>query len=329
MSEKNIIKKKINWGTFLRNWSAVLALIISFIFFSIACPAFLNWNNMISILRSASIYCVLALALTVTFACGGFDLGAGATASCGAYILMSMCLWFEMSFWEAAPICIISVLILQCISMVLIIKFKVPDLLATLATQFIMQGLGLTYTGGGAITAGMPTSWGAPTYGAVPEVLKQIGKAPIIIYVMLVSVLVVHFFLNNTKYGRYIYTVGGNKTAARLSGINVKKYRFIAGMISAFFIAITCILVCGRTYSAQINGCESYSAYATAAVYIGRTVAGTEKPNALGTLIGAFLTSTLDNGLVMFGVPYYSLPAVKGIVLAIALIACYSSSKDD
>ncbi len=321
--------KQVNLSSFLRNWAAVIALIISFVFFSVTCPTFLTKNNMETILRGASIYTVLALALTITYACGGFDLGAGSTASVSAYLVMSFVLWYDMNFWAASALTIVLTLLLQCISMFLILKCKVPDLLATLATQFMMQGLGLTYTGGGSVTAGMPTPSGAEATGKVPQLLKAIGRSPTIIYIMLFFVLLTHLFLNYTKYGRYIYTVGGNKTAAKLSGIPVKRYRFVAGMISAFFIALSAIMVCGRNQSAQINGCDGYTAYAMAAVYIGRTVAGVEKPNAAGTLIGAILTSVLDNGLVMIGVPYYSLPAVKGIVLAVALIAAYATSKEE
>ena len=147
--------------------------------------------------------------------------------------------------------------------------------------------------------------------------------------IMLVCVLAVHVFLSYTKYGRYIYAVGVNKTAAKLSGIPVKKYRFAAGMIAAFFIALTGVLVCSRNQSAQIQGAEGYQMYALAAVFIGRSVAGQGKPNAIGTLVGATLVGILDNGLIMIGVPYYSLNAVKGGVLALALIVAYVSSKDD
>ena len=139
-------------------------------------------------------------------------------------------------------------------------------------------------------------------------------------------------FLSYTKYGRYIYAVGGNRTAAKLSGIPVKKYRFAAGMIAAFFIALTGVLVCSRNQSAQIQGAEGYQMYALAAVFIGRSVlTGDNRAAAehIGTLVGATLVGILDNGLIMIGVPYYSLNAVKGGVLALALIAAYVSSKDD
>jgi simple sugar transport system permease protein len=146
---------------------------------------------------------------------------------------------------------------------------------------------------------------------------------------MLISVFFVHILLRYTKYGRFIYAVGGNKTAARLSGIPTDKYRIVAGLISAFFIALAGILVVSRNQSAQINGANAYQMPALSAVFIGRSVAGQNKPNAFGTLIGAVLVGILDNGLIMMSVPYYSLNAIKGIVLAVALISAYSTVKED
>jgi simple sugar transport system permease protein len=149
------------------------------------------------------------------------------------------------------------------------------------------------------------------------------------IIIMLFSVVFVHILLTYTKYGRFIYAVGGNKIAARLSGIPEKKYRIIAGMIAAFFIALAGILAASRNQSAQINGTNAYQMPALSAVFIGRSVAGQNKPNAFGTLIGATLVGLLDNGLIMMSVPYYSLNAVKGIILAVALISTYSGAREE
>ena len=95
----------------------------------------------------------------------------------------------------------------------------------------------------------------------------------------------------------------------------LRKYRFMAGMFAAVFIAVAGIVVTSRNSAAQINSCDSYLMSSLAAVFIGRSVGGAERPNALGTVVGALLISTLENGLTMCGVVYYVLPAVKGAVL--------------
>ena len=103
----------------------------------------------------------------------------------------------------------------------------------------------------------------------------------------------------------------------------------MAGMFAAFFIAVGGIVVCSRNSAAQVNGSDGYLMTSLAAVFIGRSVGGREKYNAIGTAIGALLISTLENGLTMCGVVYYVLPAVKGLVLCVALIAAYASTKED
>ena len=227
-------------------------------------------------------------------------------------------------------ICIIVTLILYQLTMFLILVCKIPDMLATCALMFVHQGIGQWYIGGGAVSTGMKTSWGtAPARTALSDSFSAIGRAPWIIIIMLVCVLAAHLFLNYTKHGRYLYAIGGNREAAKLSGINVKKYRYMAGMITAVFIAVGGILVASRGSSAQVMCCDNYLMPSLAAVFVGRTVGGAEKPNALGTMIGAMLVSTLENGLTICAVPFYVLPAVKGAVLALALIAAYATKKEN
>ena len=229
---------------------------------------------------------------------------------------------------EAMPLAVLVAMLTSLVSMLLIIVFKIPDLLATLAMMFMIDGTALTYTGGGALSQGWPLPDGTPSKGIISDTFKEMGQAPTIIIIMLVVVLLAHIFLTYTKYGRFIYATGENKEAARLSGIPVKRYRLIAGIISTFFIALAGLLVSSRNMSAQIKGAAGFSMPAISAVFIGRSIAGAEKPNALGTFIGAALVGILENGLIMMAVPYYSMEAVKGLVLAIALASAYSTSKE-
>ena len=96
-------------------------------------------------------------------------------------------------------------------------------------------------------------------------------------------------------------------------------------MITAVFIAIGAIVVCSRNSAAQISGCDNYLMPSLAAVFVGRSVGGAEKPNAIGTMVGAALVAVLENGLTQAGVVYYVLPAMKGGVLVLALVAAYAT----
>lgn len=316
---------------FLVNWAAVLALLACFtVFTALKGGAFMSGSNMVNILRAMAINTVFGIAATITMAADGFDMSAGTLASCSAYVFVSSYLWLGQSLGMSVVICILVTLVMYQLTMFLILVCKIPDMLATIALMFVHQGIGQWYIGGGAVSTGMKTSWGAiPARTTLSSYFSAIGRAPWIIIIMLGCVLAAWLFLNFTKHGRYLYAMGGNKEAARLSGINVKKYRYLAGMITAVFIAIGGILVASRGSSAQVMCCDNYLMPSLAAVFVGRTVGGAEKPNALGTMIGAMLVSTLENGLTICAVPFYVLPALKGSVLALALIAAYASKKEN
>ncbi len=322
-------KKSKNWVKFVVDWAAVIALGICFIMFTaLKGSQFLSSANMVNILRAMSITTVFGIAATITMAPDGFDMSAGTLASCSAYVFVSSYLWFGRSVLTSAIICILVTLIMYQLTMFLILVCKIPDMLATCALMFVHQGLGQWYIGGGAVSTGMKTSWGAaPARTALEPSFSMIGRAPWIIIIMIACVLFAHIFLNYTKHGRYLYAMGGNLEAAKLSGINTTKYRYLAGMITAVFIAIAGILVASRGSSAQVMCCDNYLMPSLAAVFVGRTVGGAEKPNAIGTMVGAILVATLENGLTICAVPFYILPAVKGAVLALALIAAYASKK--
>jgi len=232
-----------------------------------------------------------------------------------------------MPFGIALPLAILLTLIIAGINAFLIVKVKIPDLFATLSTMFIFEGVAMTYTGGGSISVGMPKLDGSPTTGKLPELFLKLGQTPWIIIIMLISVFLVHLFLNHSKHGRYMYMIGGNQEAARLSGIPVKKYRALAYVLSTFFAALGGIVLASYVGSSQINAGSGYLMPAVAAAFIGSSFAGHGKPNAIGTFVGAVLVGVLENGLVMMSVPYYSLNIVKGTVLALALASTYYSQK--
>ncbi len=322
--------KSNNTARFLLNWAAVITLVLCFVVFTLFKGSlFLSGINMVNILLAMSITTVFGIAATVTMAPDGFDMSACTLASCSAYVFVSSYLWFGFNLAVSIIITIIVTLIMYQLTMFLILVCKVPDMLATCALMFVHQGLGQWYIGGGAVSTGMKTSWGAaPVRTQLSDAFSSIGRAPYIIIIMLACVFIAWIILDFTKHGRFLYAMGGNKQAAKLSGIDVKKYRYIAGMITAVFIAIGGIMVSSRGSSAQVMCCDNYLMQSLAAVFVGRSVGGAEKPNALGTLIGAMLVSTLENGLTICAVPYYVLPAVKGAVLALALIAAYASVKE-
>ncbi|OOB78515.1 MAG: sugar ABC transporter permease [Epulopiscium sp. Nuni2H_MBin001] len=325
------MKAKINTAglmSILTKWGIVITILFLLALFGVLMPnTFLTVSNMTTILRSISIVTVIAIGVTISLAVNGFDLSVGSTATFSASLIMTMFIWYELSTIPSLIITLIVILSVAVINSLLIVKFKVPDTLATLASMFIFQGVAMTYSGGGSVSQNMIRLNGVATTGKVPALFLKFGQAPWIILIMLMIVIGVHIFLTYTKHGRYMYTVGGNIEAARLSGIAVDKYRTLAYFMSTTFAAMGGILIAARVGSAQINAGSGYLMPAVAAAYIGFSFGGLGKANAIGTLAGALLIGILENGLVMLSVPYYSLDIVKGLVLAVALGSTYFRKK--
>ncbi|WP_339060513.1 ABC transporter permease [Tepidibacillus marianensis] len=313
---------------FVSKWGTVIAIVLLFIFFTISMPQFIDASNLLTILRSISIVTVIAIGLTIALTVNGLDLSIGSAATFSNSLIVSFFVWYSMPTFVSLALALVITLVVAAINAILIVKVKIPDMLATLSTMFIFEGVAMTYTGGGSISEGMPRLDGTPTNGTLPDLFEKIGQAPYIIIIMLVVVAIVHVFLNHTKHGRYLYVVGGNMEAARLSGISVNRYRTLAYVLSTFFASLGGIMIAARIGSAQINAGAGYLMPAVAAAFIGSSFGGSGKPNAIGTFIGAILVGVLENGLVMMSVPYYSLNIVKGSVLALALASTYFRKKN-
>ena len=321
--ENEYMSVKFDLSGFFYKWGTILTVIFLIAFFGIVAPNFLTYYNMVNILRSISIVTVVAIGVSMSLSVGGFDLSVGSVASLANAVIVSCLIWYNLPTFPSILIALTVCLFVGLFNAFLIIIMKIPDMLATLASMFIIQGVAMTYTKGGSITQNMMMANGSTAPGSLTPVFNAIGQVPTIIIIMLCIVVIVQIFLSFTKYGRFMYMVGGNAEAARLSGIPCKKYKLLAYLISSFFAAVGGIMLASRIGSSQVNSGSAYLMDAVAAAYIGYSLAGNGKPNAVGTFIGAVLIGILQNGLVMISVPYYSMDIVKGLVLALALAITY------
>lgn len=312
---------------FLYKYGTLITVALLILVFGTVADNFLSTSNIINILRSISIVTIIAVGLTVSLAVGGFDLSVGSTASLANALVISMFVWHGQQIGIGIGLTVLFCLAVGLINAFLVINFKIDDMLMTLATMFIFQGVALTYTRGATISQNMIMPSGDFATGKIPAAFEKIGQVPWIIVIMVLVVLVVHLFLTYTKHGRYMYMIGGNREAAALSGIPVSRYRLIAYLVSALFAAIGGIILGARVMTAEVNSGGPYLMDAVAAAFIGYSVFGAGKPNALGTFVGAVLIGILQNGLIMLSVPYYAMDIVKGSVLALALALTYYRRK--
>ena len=308
---------------FLYKWGMLLTVVILLAGFGLTANGFLEPDNLLNILRSIAIVTVIAMAVAVSLTVGGFDLSVGSTASLANALVISMFVWHGYGTTTAILITLALCLLVGLFNSFLIVVLRIPDMLATLATLFVVQGVAMTYSYGGSITQNMVMPSGDMAEGIIPANFSVLGEIPGIVIIMLVVTVIAQIGLSLTKHGRRMYALGGNPEAARLSGIRTTRYRVAAYLLASLLAGLGGILLASRIGSSQVNAGSGYLMDAVAAAWIGLSLAGSGKPNALGTLIGAIILGVLQNGLVMLSVPYYAMDIIKGLVLALALALTY------
>ncbi|NDL63631.1 ABC transporter permease [Enterobacteriales bacterium SAP-6] len=308
---------------FLYRWGMLLTVVALVALFGLASDNFLDPNNIVNILRAIAIVTVIAIGVSISLAVGGFDLSVGSTASLANALVISMFVWHGLDTTQAILLTLAACTLVGLFNAFLIVVLKIPDMLATLGSLFVVQGVAMTYSFGGSITQNMVLPSGDMAEGEIPAIFSTLGQVPVIVIIMLAVTAVVQLYLSLTKHGRRMYAIGGNPEAARLAGIRTARYRILAYIISSWLAALGGILLASRIGSSQVNAGGGYLMDAVAAAYIGFSLAGSGKPNALGTLVGAVILGVLQNGLVMMSVPYYAMDIIKGLVLAAALAITY------
>lgn len=310
-----------------KQFGLLIVITILVILFSLTAPNFLSTDNLLSVISGMVIVTIVAIGITFSLSVDGFDLSVGSTVTLSNAVIISLFVWHGMNFELSIMLTLTVALVVALINLILIIKFKIPDLYATLATMFIVEGIALTYAEGGSISQGMTRQNGAATTGKIPDAFKVLSEPIPLIIIMLIIVALTYVLLHRTNPGRIMYMIGDNKHAVEFGGINTTKYIIISYLASAFFACIGGILLASQVSSAQVNSGSGYLMTAVAAAFIGATVSKSGKPNIIGTFLGALLIAILENGLVMLSVPYYGLNIIKGLVLAGALIINYAQFK--
>lgn len=327
MKAASVKQKRFNWIDFLYKYGTLITIVILIAYFGIVTDNFLTVSNFMNIMRLISVVTVIAVGLTFSLSVGGFDLSVGSTASIANAVVISMFVWYSQNIFVSIAVVLVMCILIGTINGFLVTSFKIQDMLMMLAMMFVIQGVAQTYTRGATISQNMIMPNGDYATGTIPKVFGMLGKPPWLIIIVLAVVVGAHLFLTYTKHGRYMYMIGGNQEAAKLSGIPVRKYRYIAYILSALIAGIGGMLLASRVMTAEVNAGSGYLMDAVAAAFIGFSVLGAGKPNAFGTFIGAVLIGILSNGLVMISVPYYAMDIVKGAVLALALGITYYKSK--
>ena len=301
---------------------SLLGLILMCIAMTFISSHFLTLSNLTNVARQISINAIIAAGMTMVILTGGIDLSVGSIV-CISGTLTAGAMIYGIPVILSIGIGMFVGMVAGIINGMFISYAKMPAFIVTLAMMEIPRGAALLYTGGYPL-GGLPKEFTIIGRGAVLGI-----QTPILI--MIIVYIITYIILNHLPIGRYIYSIGGNEEATRLSGIRVKRYKLFVYVFSGITSAISGIVLSSRLMSGQPNSGSGFELDAIAAVILGGTSIAGGKGHIWGTLIGAMILGVLNNGLNLLGVSPYAQKVLKGVIILLAVyISAYrQNSKED
>ena len=296
-----------DFNLFTKRYGISFVMVGMFLLLTFSSPSFLTVNNLTNVLSTVALNGILALGMVFVITAGGIDLSIGAMLA-----LASTTIGVALQATGSnALACVSAVLIcgfLGFLNGLLVAGFNMFPFVVTLASQLVIRGLGYVLSGGYSFALANPTFRQiglGRLFGAIPY--------PIL---MLAAVFIISFILMHwTKFGRYVYAVGGNINAARASGINIFWTRTLTFIISGLFAGVSGVIMTARINAAQPNIGIGYETDAIAACVIGGTSFVGGVSTIPGTLIGIVIIGLIYNGMNLMGIESYWQTISKGLLI--------------
>lgn len=285
---------------------------------------FVRPDNIVNVLRQISINACIATGMTFVIITGGIDLSVGSVLAVVGIVTAQLLTRLSGAMPVGPAIvlaCLVGLVVgglMGSISGFTIARFRVPPFVATMAMMTGARGVAFLLCDGRPV-------WNLPIQFNVVGRGYILGDAfgpwiPVPVVMMVTVMAIAHVILTRTQIGRYVYAVGGNEEAARLSGINVGRVKMFVYCLSGVTAALGGIILISRLASGQPGAGESYELYAIAATVLGGTSLSGGKGTMTGTVIGALIMGVLNNGLNLAGVESYTQNVILGAVILGAVL---------
>lgn len=295
---------------------AFAALLVMIVAFSLLSPNFLQFDNISGILLATAVSGVLALGVTFVIVSGGIDLSIGTVMTLAAVMTGVVGTVMHMPLPLAVAVGLGTGGLAGFANGILIAKLKIPPFIATLGMLNVAKGLALVISGLKPIYFNDTPEFNGTAMGSVTGSIIPGFNVPNIVLVFLGAALVASLLLTRTVLGRYTFALGSNEEAARLSGVNVDRWKIAVYTVCGLFAGLAGVLIAARLNSAQPSLGLGYELDAIAAAVIGGTSLSGGEGTILGTVIGALIISTLTNGLRILSVPQeWQIVVTGGIVI--------------
>lgn len=319
--------------TWISKNAVVVFLIGIIVVFSLTNQTFLTSNNIVNVTSQMSINALLATGITFVIITGGIDIGVGSVAALAGIFAAFMGLNFpDMNPAQALVLQIGCALLIGgicgTINGLMITKFKVVPMIATLAMMTMARGFAYVVTDGQPVY-GLPNSFAWLGAGRIfqTEGMPQ-GVIPVIIIFTVIIVLIMHILLTKTVFGRHVYAVGSNENVAHLSGINVDAVKIKSYIICSVLAALGGVCVASKLNNGQPASANGYEMYAIAATVLG----GTSFSGGIGSvgraMIGVAIIGIINNGMNLMQVSSYWQQVITGLIILVAVIVDMSQKKE-
>jgi ribose transport system permease protein len=274
-------------------------------------PHFLTVSNLLNVLEQTSINAVIAVGMTFVILSGGIDLSVGSVLALSGVVMATLL----QEGWAVLPAMAAGLAIgfaFGAFNGIAIAWGRLPPFIATLGMMSIARGCALLFT------EGRPVSGFEQSFRSLATARILGIPAPVVITAAVY--LAARFVLSSTRFGRYVYAMGGNEEATRLSGVNVRLHKTLVYGVAGLTSAIAAVLLTARLNSAQPIAGIMYELDAIAATVIGGTSLSGGEGGVGGTLIGALIMGVLRNGLNLLGVSSFLQQVVIGLVIVFAVL---------
>ena len=312
-------KMKKNVSHYLQKFSIYIVLIVLFIACSIISPYFLTTNNMLSVSKQLAVGILIAYGEMILIISGFLDLSTGSVLALAGVLSVSS-YKATGNMLVAIIVALIVGILCNLVNAFFVAQCNVPAFIATLGMQEAARGIALYYTGGANILQlGNYVIIGQGTFLGIP----------IPIYIIILVTIIIWYIVNNTRYGRGLYAIGGSRSAAEASGINAKRSIYVSYAINGMLVGLAGVIFMARNNSGLPNGAVGYEMTGLTAAIVGGTSFTGGIGTVSGTIVGAFIIGFLQNVMNLLGVNSYIQQVVTGaiIVLAVAFDVVSKSRK--
>ena len=317
---KQLNTNKRDYSAFMRKYGVILVLLLMVVLLSIVSPVFMTVSNIISVLLQVAINGILALGMVFVITAGGIDLSIGSMLALAGSIVGAMLTANVNQIPLACLAAVAACTAFGLINGVLVAKFNMFPFVVTLSTQLVIRGLAYIVTGGYSLTLSSKPFrqiGGGKLFGAVPY--------PVLVFAFLA--VIAFILMHKTKFGRYVYAVGGNINAAIASGVNVFWTRVCTFIIMGFCAGVAGVILCSRISAGQPNVGSGYETDAIAACVIGGTSFAGGIATIPGTVIGILIIGVIYNGMNLLQINTYWQTIAKGLLIIGAVMLDMAMTK--